>query len=643
MNPAAALGRSTRKFLPLSLLMFYAKGMKVLLLPLAGFSATLFLLAFVFSKTLGFCFPFDPFHHGHTHHKNKPVAASPDVEPLEHIFDALRIMQTKYFENWVGTWPTAIDWTAAVMQTVLTGAVASISRAINSPELAQDSNWKLRENLVDMYFDQIIGSYFGQDAFAIREQAFDDMLWVVLGWLEAIQFINERDELYSAKSKLYSASGRIDEILWNTSWHGTTWAPSFAHRTHVFWKLASRGWDTKLCGGGMNWNPRLLPYKNAITNELWISASIKMYLYFPGDDNNSPFHSQVTGGATACSLDALSSMTSPCPPQDSQFLEAAVQGYKWLMSSGMINKQGLFADGFHIRNIEHGGTECNALNEMVFTYNQGVILSGCRRLFQITGARSYLKDGHHLIRSVLRATGWDIKLSKPVDSIILPYPFLPEWHGLGRAGVLEEWCDSRGTCSQNSQTFKGIFFHHLIEFCSPFSELEMNAFRKMNGIPNLVEIHRLDCKSYLPWINYNARAALLSRDTEGRFGTWWTAGLLDWEVPLSLDEDEDTYKNWTDYRTNGLPDDGIWYKGDLPPWTPDLGNRGIRRRFWVDTTEEYKNDVIEKRHGTQHVLQQSSIYDKNCDDPNERGRGRTVETQAGGVSVLRAQWEFSKL
>ena len=45
----------------------------------------------------------------------------------------------------------------------------------------------------------------------------------------------------------------------------------------------------------MSWNPYLEPYKNAITNELFISASIGMYLYFPGDDNDSPFSRKPTG------------------------------------------------------------------------------------------------------------------------------------------------------------------------------------------------------------------------------------------------------------------------------------------------------------------------------------------------------------
>ena len=40
--------------------------------------------------------------------------------------------------------------------------------------------------------------------------------------------------------------------------------------------------------------------------------------------------------------------------------------------------------------------------------------------------------------------------------------------------------------------------------------------------------------------------------------------------------------------------------------------------------------------------------DVDCDasspcDLNDRGRGRTVETQSGGLAVLRAMWEFNRL
>ncbi len=101
---------------------------------------------------------------------------------------------------------------------------------------------------------------------AIRGEAFDDILWVVLGWLETIQSVD-------AYAKGYDPAGgapngwdkRVSDILLNQTWYGTQWVPAFAHRARIFWDLGDTGWDSKLCGGGMNWNPRFEPYKNAVT------------------------------------------------------------------------------------------------------------------------------------------------------------------------------------------------------------------------------------------------------------------------------------------------------------------------------------------------------------------------------------------
>ena len=54
-------------------------------------------------------------------------------------------------------------------------------------------------------------------------------------------------------------------------------------------------------------------YKNAVTTELWISASIGMYQAF-GED---------------------------------RMLEAAINGWIWLRNSGMMNDEGLFNDGLN--------------------------------------------------------------------------------------------------------------------------------------------------------------------------------------------------------------------------------------------------------------------------------------------------------
>ena len=100
----------------------------------------------------------------------------------------------------------------------------------------------------------------------------------MLGWIEAVKFVAEHIELHYTDVRTQGDGPTPDGLkraLGSLPWHGQLWVQSFAHRARIFWNLAARGWETKFCGGGMIWNPRGL-YKNAVTNELWISASIAM-------------------------------------------------------------------------------------------------------------------------------------------------------------------------------------------------------------------------------------------------------------------------------------------------------------------------------------------------------------------------------
>lgn len=508
-------------------------------------------------------------------------------------------MQQEYFSLWLGKWTTAIDWTAAVMGTFLSATLSSLSHSLpytmpgtfdKSRKL--DVEAQMVENEINKYFGQSIAYYFGEDHFAIRNQAYDDMLWVVLGWLESIQFINSHSKNHYPPSR-EAPDGKGE-------WHAQQFIPAFAHRARVFYELAEQGWDWKLCGGGMTWNPRLLPYKNAITNELFISASIAMYLYFPGDDNCSPFMGAERGHSDWQFLrtqepsdDAMdcSNSSSNAPIYDPIHLANAVNGYNWLANSGMTNDQGLYVDGFHIKGYaqNHSKTECDERNEMVYTYNQGVLLSGLRGLWEATGNLTYLEDGHSLIRNVIAATGWTDAATPP----------LSEWAGLGAHGILTELCDPSGTCNQDGQTFKGIFFHHLTTFCTALPRVPVRPGKTHAASRFTAALHHRSCNEYAPWVVHNAQAALATRDAQGRFGMWWGAGQ---DSSAAVDASALLPERALDYRNDpellGMPEGGVDH--------PVLSQRSERSRS----------------------------------DPNDRGRGRTVETQGGGVAVVRAMWEF---
>ncbi|KAJ5103328.1 Six-hairpin glycosidase [Penicillium argentinense] len=495
---------------------------------------------------------------------------SPPVETLQDLLGALRDMQDHYFVLWMGTWPTSIDWTAAVLGTHVVATLSSYTSSLSSDADAEQSPKPISlaaENTVNTYFSQMATFYFGENAFSLRNQAYDDMLWVVLDWLENVKFQDLHTDLH------YSSPNSTSK----QDWYGTQFRHSAAHRARVFYELASAGWDKSLCGGGMIWNPTLIPYKNAITNELYISASIAMYLYFPGDPIDSPF--------------IANSQSNRTYPHNPTHLKAAVDAYAWLKKSNMTGAGGLYADGFHISGWQSssnpGSKKCDELNKMVYTYNQGVVLSGLRGLWLGTGNQDYLRDGHELVHKVLRATGW-------------PQTKSNKWAGLGRGGVLEEACDSHASCSQNGQTFKGILFHHLTEFCRPLRPQEERFLADGKRQPiadeewdEVYARHLIRCRAYGPWVEHNARAALVTRDDDGKFGTWWG-------VPFRQ-------------STSALEE--TMSSSSLPAGAVDYRN--------FDVTFD------------------ASIMDGVPRDFNDRGRGRTVETQSGGVAVLRAlfQWQ----
>ncbi|KAI9801419.1 MAG: hypothetical protein M1825_003399 [Sarcosagium campestre] len=521
---------------------------------------------------------------GDSHRSWVSGSANELQQSLPALLDALEVMQGHFFEVWQGTWPDSIDWTAAMLGTHLSAALATMSSSLHDLIASGDINqplagtkpglYEVRRNMIERYFSQLVTFYFGQNAFSLRTQAYDDMLWVVLGWLESIKFINLHSTLYEP---VPSSAGRENT---NFNWHGGQFIPAFAHRARLFYDIALHGWGTKLCHGGMTWNPHLTPYKNAITNELFIAASISMYLYFPGDDNPSPFESTST------------SQIPPAKAHDPKYLASARDAYHWLVNVNMTNDAGLFVDGFHIsgwrRNGSHVDTECDIRDEMVYTYNQGVLLTGSRGLWESTGEQSYLEDGHRLVRAVINATGWT---GSPPDPAALGDD--ATWAGLGRGGVMEEICDAGGYCSQNSQSFKGIFFHHLTQFCAPLPRRPLVPGKTYYADAATAHLHKESCSSYGAWIKHNARAAFATKDARGEYGAWW--------------------------GKHDASDERFDEEHRLPPGAVD--------RMSMDPSTGFEMRDFGKKF-------------MSTNDVNSRGRGRTVETQGMAIAVLRALWEL---
>lgn len=100
-----------------------------------------------------------------------PAAAEPsesDSKLLEEAFAALSLLQNNYFEAVNGTWPTSIDWTGAVVETMLSGMLATLTKSLDTA--VKDHDWKQKENLIASIFAQATHSFYGQNAVGILDE-----------------------------------------------------------------------------------------------------------------------------------------------------------------------------------------------------------------------------------------------------------------------------------------------------------------------------------------------------------------------------------------------------------------------------------------------------------------------------------------
>lgn len=254
----------------------------------------------------------------------------------------LNTLQSTY---WNGSyWPTTIQWIGAVLDTLLAASDRSFTNALieyDGDVPGTNSSTGQIESEIEKYFSQIEAYYGNEDTIQIFGAAYDDAQWVVLEWLEALKFVYQYD-------------------TYSNSTLGQNDIEKFAHRAHIFYNIVQDQFDTSLCRGGLTWNPALAVYKNAITNELFLSSSIGMYLYFPGDNSTDPYPSPDYTSATNNTLPPLPSLAA----HDPLLLENAKNEWAWFKSQPFRNAQGLVIDGFHISDNQ---TTCDEPNDMVYT------------------------------------------------------------------------------------------------------------------------------------------------------------------------------------------------------------------------------------------------------------------------------------
>ncbi|OQO11467.1 hypothetical protein B0A48_03194 [Cryoendolithus antarcticus] len=494
-------------------------------------------------------------------------------------------MQTTY---WNGTyWPGALQWVDAFLDTLLIASVRSLTNELQGPSIdamRSSASKARRQAEIETYLSQVEAYYGGEDTIQIFDAAYDDAQWVVLEWLTAIRLLQQ----YNSDSG--SSIGRLG-------------IARFAHRARLFYNIVQDEFDTSLCDGGITWNPTLATYKNAITNELFISSSIAMYLYFPGDEDTDPYPHPDYLSLTNITLPAL----PVAKAHDAVYLENTINAYAWFKSHNFTNAQGLIVDGFHLSDNQ---TTCDKRNEMVYTYNQGVVLSGLRGLWEATGEVSYLVDGYTLIATVINATGWNADTA--VEAA--------QWSGLGRNGIMEDYCDAPASCSQDSQIFKGIYYEHLDLFCEPLptgTPLVVGVTKLADA--DLASSHAAICLSYLPWIEHNALAALQTRNDSAIVGGWWGASYVNHSQSAAP------------YWTAALPTDS-WDERNQP-WV-------LSQTPWACRGLACSSRERRKSPSTRRSSRRRNLY-LTARDRNDKGRGRTVETQGSGLGVVKAANDFS--
>ena len=214
----------------------------------------------------------------------------------------------------------------------------------------------------------------------MQSRSYDDSGWVSLAWIRAYEVSGTRSYLDRA--------------------------------TSFFEQVASEAWDD-VCGGGLYWAGDKAGggnrYKNAISNELFLTTAMRLYAHAPN-------------ASIAAS-----------------YLSWARREWEWFRSSGMIVNNGTYvAGGLH---------NCSCDMAEGFTYNQGVILGGLGLLFAATPEH----DAETRAELIAAAEGIAMGVVKSGS----------RW--LSKNGVLVEPCE-KGGCNADGTQFKGIFVRYLREY-----------------------------------------------------------------------------------------------------------------------------------------------------------------------------------
>jgi predicted alpha-1,6-mannanase (GH76 family) len=205
-------------------------------------------------------------------------------------------------------------------------------------------------------------------------------VWETTGWWQAanalsavIQYTRHTGDRHHARVIAHTLrrgqrahANFINMFFDDSGWWGLAWVDAYDLTGEVRYLDAARtifahnltGWDGT-CGGGVWWSTDRT-YKNAVTNELFLTLAALLHQRTPGDQ---------------------------------QYLSWALRDWEWLTARALVGPSGLINDGLTRDCVNNGGP--------TWTYNQGVVLGGLAALYDITGDRDYLKHGEFIADAAL--------------------------------------------------------------------------------------------------------------------------------------------------------------------------------------------------------------------------------------------------
>ena len=236
----------------------------------------------------------------------------------------------------------------------------------------------MRETGDPAYVDVIENTFLKNQSKNFLNDYYDDEGWWTLAWIKAYDFTHTQKYLDMAKTIFKDLTG-----AWSTD-----------------------------CGGGLFWSKKR-SYKNAIPNELFLTAAVRLHQRTPGD-------------------------TGP-----GSFIDWAQRDWAWFQTSGMIRADNLIVDGTNLSTCKPTGA--------TYTYNQGVILGALADLSQATSDPAPLAEAETLAHA---------SMLKMVD----------------KSGVfLETACDPKCGDGDDEQ-FKGVYARNLAHLYTLSPRPEYQAF-----------------------------------------------------------------------------------------------------------------------------------------------------------------------